>query len=186
MSIYSTIGNIVDSMRLSSDIVSIVDNSDDTYTIKVKTIENILFSGFSLANGDYITISDTLNFDDAGNNSDGQFAVSNVNFSTRTFDISLTSGVSIPISLGTYKANAPYYDYEKWLGESNKLTVQALSKTFNTQRFPLVFLLLDVPITITQSGYSEPTDLTLYFIDKTRPDKRANWRIENKTSNRKI
>jgi len=166
--IYDTFSNIIDTIRTQSIITAILDNNDNTYTITVKTVLNKYVSALDLVNSDYITISGSGNIN-------GQYKIKNL--TSNSFDIDKVSGTTF--ALGTYTHNKPYFDFEKWDAESNKLTVQNISKEYNLQKFPLIFMLLDVSETQSLTNVYSQISPTFFIITQTQPDKRANWRLEN-------
>jgi len=146
--------NVVNSMRSTGGITAIVDNGNGTYTFTVDSISNFY-------NGTYITITDTVGF-----NSTYQKIQ---NITSSSFDIIKTTGVSIPASLGNYKVNAPYYDFDNWLGEANFLSQKDNSKFWKNQKFPLIFLDLDtrnINVLDSANVYME-CNFKLWFIDRT-------------------
>lgn len=121
--------SIVSNIRDTSNILSFSDNSDDTYTLTVSDLKG-------LSNNDYITISDTINFNE------NNYEITNINSNTKTFDIKLTSG--FPTETGTYTANAPYFKFGHSIEIKNQLNEQAKTNTYKYQRYPLIILFEDI------------------------------------------
>ena len=122
---------IIETLRDTSSIIAITDNSDNTYTIQVASLEN-------LENGDYVDIENTPNF----NNTSTGYVISSINSVNRTFVINRTSGLAIS-TFGTYTARKPYFYYEKFNPLANELSLKDKNLSFKTQKYPLIFLLLD-------------------------------------------
>ena len=164
--IIDIISEVVDSLRDAAVITGITDNLDNTYTITTSDTGE-------LANDDYINITDTLgyNFD--------TWKVSNLVTDT-SFDISnqvQETGIAIPLTFGVWKSNKPYFHFEKFQGEANFLTLLNKDPDYRFQKFPLIFLLLDITEERTKTNIN--TNLTLYFITKTDATKQASWRHTN-------
>ena len=92
------LNDIVDGMRSTGSILSIVESSPGSYTIVTDKINDLLSVRQT------IVISDTVGFN-------GSFRVESINYGTKEITISSTTGITIPAELGSYKSNAPYYYY---------------------------------------------------------------------------
>jgi len=128
--------SIVDGMRDTDIVSTIVDNSNDTYTITTTDIQ-------SIAVNDYIKITGS------GDINNNNLLITAIDAGANTFTVQLDSGLSITI-LGNWKANAPYsfYGYDKEVNIQD--IVKQQSQLYRTQRFPLIWC----PV-ITTEDYSK-------------------------------
>jgi hypothetical protein len=168
------ISDVVDLLRLTGNITDIVDNTDDTYTVTVDNLESDYDEVFELNENDWITITGTPGFN-------YEWKVTNITASG--FDISregMEAGITIPGTYGEYKSNKPYFDYEKWPKEANKLTELNKLAYKRYQKFPLIFLLEDITQDESVSGYYCSANLNIFFVTYTQQNKDAKWRLENK------
>ena len=167
---------MVDLLRVYGTITDITDNEDDTYTVEVDSLNTgEVHSVFDIANGDWITIASTTGFND-------EWLISGLDDENLTFDISnpdYETGISIPGSFGTWKANKPYFAFEKWPKEANVL--EQLNKIANKQfqKFPLIFLLEDISTSEGNKGYYSQANFNLFFIKDTEKNQPASWRLTN-------
>lgn len=171
MNIYKFIESVVDSMRANGKITQVNAIGGGVFELNLSTVKGQC-SILDLKAGDYITITNTANYD-------GGYKILSVDEINKTIQIAIQS---VPASLGSFAAVKPYYDYNTWSEESSLLSAKTASTIFNSQLFPLVFLL--VSPTGVRGGnpiYETFNTVDLYFFDKTPPDKnkRSNWRIDN-------
>lgn len=121
---------LVASLRKTGIITNIVDNTDNTYTLTVTNVSDLSIN-------DYITIAGS----GAINTSNARvIAKSN---SLNTITVSLTSGKVIS-TFGTWTSNKPYFYYGKDVEAANYLSYLEKSNTFKLQKFPLIYLTLDI------------------------------------------
>lgn len=160
------ISEIVDSLRERYAISNIIDNLNGTYTV-------LTGQTYGLQNGDFVTISDTPGFNQS-------FEIS-VLIANTSFNITLATGIAIPITFGQWKANAPYFYFSEWKEADRKLMEKGESFVYRFQRFPMIFLLL--PITETDSKHLihdfEIDKLNIYFFTQTDEKKDSIWREIN-------
>ena len=97
LNIPGLIKSVIEGMRDSANVLSFTDNSNDTYTVAVSDLKD-------LSNGDYVSFSDTTNFDKTAG-----YKISSIDENAKTFTISEVSGFAT--ETGTYTANAPYFIY---------------------------------------------------------------------------
>ena len=100
MFIADILKEITKSLRSKGDILSIVDNADNTYTFSVSKITKLLIDEMKIK----IT-SDGFN----------EYAeiVFDIDYTLKTFKIKKQSGVTIPVILGTYESLAPFYYFSE-------------------------------------------------------------------------
>lgn len=170
MNIYDLIGNVVNDMRTSVKIMQVTDNADGTFDIRLSSLSSFYCSVLNIVANSYVNLSgtgkDTLNY-----------KVDSI--SGLTITISEVAGFDFTGYTDAVGAK-PYYSFEKWLGESNKLSIGALSQKFVNQKFPRVFLLLNTEHTVNGNPVYEGFDsLSIFIIEKTLPDKSAQWRLDN-------
>ncbi|MBD3198023.1 MAG: hypothetical protein GF317_23435 [Candidatus Lokiarchaeota archaeon] len=82
----------------------------------------------------------------------------------------------------TWKAKKPYFEYEKFLGEANRLLEKSNSPVYRLQKYPLIFLLLDIEQDRQQNQIQDSVinNVNIYFITQTNNSKKyAKWRLEN-------
>jgi hypothetical protein len=176
MHIIEIIGTLVDRMRETAAITNIVDNTDGTYTITADPK--------TLANGDYVTITGTVGFNNPTDQTDvnsAGYMISNV--TSTTFDITKTSGTAIPGTFGTWKANEPYFEYGRWIEVDQELAQKEGSTKYRSQLFDLVYL--QIPITETRdrtnvNSKQLEVSLKMYFFTETEDDENTKWRNDNK------
>ncbi len=169
MNIYDFIGTIVADLRLSGTITGAnVSVSDPTLLVlNTNYVESTICSVFDLEVGDYIDIVNTSNFS-------GEHKIVSVDSVAKTFTIKITEA-PVVIDLGTYTKQAPYYSYEKWLPEANRINYQQTGK-----RFPHIFFRLNVQYTQnTQNIYENYDSVSLFFLHGTDVAQLAKWRVEN-------
>jgi hypothetical protein len=173
MSIYSFLESVTNNIRVTAKTRSFVDNGDGTFDVDLTTITSLKCNSLVLAVGDYVTITgDSL--------PDLQYKITAINGTVIT--ITQSAGFSFA-GYTDATANAPYFDYENWIGESNRLSEKTESTLYANQRFPLVFLLLNQDSnTGENTAYETYNSLTLYFFTNTETANniRANWRVDNK------
>jgi hypothetical protein len=170
MNIYDYIESIVDDMQTAVKILSITDNTDGTFDIELSSLNSLFCSVLNIVADSYVNL--------AGTGKD-----------TLNYKVNSVSGTTIVISEATgfdftgytdASGAKPYYSFEKWRGEANKLNVQALSAKFVNQKFPRVFLLLNAQPRINGNTIYESFDsLSIYIMEKTLPNKNAQWRLDN-------
>lgn len=158
--IIDVIDSVVDSMRKTGSILSIVDNADNTYTITVSDIEN-------LSDNDYITISNTTNFD-------GEYQITSV--SGVTFSISKTSGEAT--ETGDWKANAPYYLYGHLRDIIQVNAAKDKNPSTKSQKYPLIILALDVDKIAVYKNIDYTATTSIIIANTTEPDWRSSKRKE--------
>lgn len=160
----SILNSIVSNIRNSESITNIVDNLNGTYTITANV-------GY-LRNLDFVTIADTTGFD-------GVYQISSITSST--FDITKATGTAIPLSFGTWTANAPYFQFSEWFEADRKLMEKGESSTYKFQKFPLVFLKLPVSESVISNVTNNYTinSFNLYIFVETDETKDTSWRNTN-------
>ena len=96
------------------------------------------------------------------------------------FDITISTSSSI-INPASYKANAPYYDFEKWTGAANELLLKDDSPLYRNQKYPLIFMLLDIEEEKDSDRQTFTIARNLNFIIATGTSKtdESTWRLEN-------
>jgi hypothetical protein len=165
--IIDIISDIVATLRDVLTITSIVDNANNTYTFTVSDLKD-------LSAGDYVKIINTTGF-----NEDNQL-IDSINSVNKTFTITKTSGTAIPTIKGTATLNKPYFDFGYWLEQANTLTLKGQSTTYRNQKYPLIFLQLEISETKNISEeLNSINNMTIYFIKDTREDKSSSWRLDN-------
>lgn len=163
--ILDILDEIVDSIRDTSTINNIVDNHNDTYTITTNDIKELTINT-------YVLFKNTANF------TKSFYLITTV--LGNTFTISETSGLTIT-TLGTWKALAPYFLFEKWVGAANEVSINHFVTNYTKQNYPLVLALLDITEDREQMGgsvYSE-FQINFFIINKTEIDSTAKYRLEN-------
>lgn len=163
-------GNAVSAMRKSYTIQNILDNVNNTYTVTVNEINNTsLFS--ELKENEVITISETIGFN-------GDYRITNIDYNNKTFDISLTSGITIGV-LGSITKNAPYFIPDYIVGLNEEITTKNLTAITQWQKFPLFYLSTDFEEKVLQGGIKEINKLVIYIINTTEYAKNVEWRHQS-------
>lgn len=158
------IKSVLDKFRLESNIMSIIDNLNNTYTIEVDNLR-LLESGF------VITIKNTPNFNN-------EFVVKSTNISASTFIIELQSGLTIT-TFGTIKPITPVFYFEKWIGAQNEIYSNATDYVSAKKAFPCCLLLLDIEEKNNNGIGFEVSTFTIYFFQSTDVSKNSIWRDAN-------
>jgi hypothetical protein len=175
MHIIEIIGELVDRIRDTAAISNIVDNGNGTYTITADPKD--------LSNDDYVSIFDTVGFNNPTDQTDVNSAGYKISNVTATgFNITKTSGTAIPATFGTYKANAPYYGHGYWIKEDRELAQKQGSNKYRDQMFPLIFLLEPVPETrqrLITSPRQLEAPIKIYFFIDTDENKNSDWSNDN-------
>lgn len=70
----------------------------------------------------------------------------------------------------------PYFDFGKWHEAVDSLTAKNLTSITQGQKFPLVFLLLDISETKSQNSGFSKADINLFIINKTEVEYKPNQR----------
>ncbi len=151
--IYNEFKSWIDQMRYTSTITGIVDNTDNTYTITTVDVQG-------LAAKEYIVISDS------GEINGNSQLVTEVNTSTNTFKISLTSGATIS-TLGTWKCKAPY----SFVGYDKEVSVDDVARqNSHVGAMPLFWCAMGLPEKYRQEyGVEVETDFFIAIIDYANP-----------------
>ena len=126
MHIIDLIGNIVENIKTTANIVGITDNGNGSY--------NIYCDVTGLSVNSFITISNTPNF-----NGDYKISFIGVDY----FAILETAGKTIT-TFGSLIVKSPYYHYAEFLELANYLTVIDNSVDLKYQKFPLILLRLNL------------------------------------------
>ncbi len=167
MNIYDFIGTIVAQLRLSGSITAASVGGDPSLlVVSTNYVESTICSVFDLAVGDYIDIDNNSNFS-------GEHKIIAIDPVAKTFTIKITEA-PIATDLGTYTKQAPYYSYEKWLPEANRINYQQVG-----QRFPHIFFRLNVQHSSKQSLYENYDSVSLFFLYGTDVAQLAEWRVDN-------
>lgn len=147
--IITDLQNVIENLRTKGTIFSITDNTDNTYTVNVSTVLN-------LVNGDFITISNTTNF-----NSD-KYQI--FNLTSNSFDISLKSGFTT--ETGNFVQNTPLFLYGTFQTISGQL-IEMSRGEYKKQKYPAIILNSDFQSEINRefqnNGYSKQT-ISLFFV----------------------
>ncbi len=162
--IIDLISSIVDNIRIENNIILSTDNLNGTYTIATDNVD-------LLSANDFIEINGVQNI-----------LVTSVNTLLKTFEFSHPPGT---VFSGKWKANKPYFHYEKYTGAANILIEKKKSILNKYQQYPFIFLLLDIPENRDPelANYSEIPNITLLFVTQTDPAKKADWRHNNTFKN---
>jgi hypothetical protein len=154
---------IVDTMRLRGTIVSSLDNNNNTYDIAINDATGLVV-------GDYITIVTTAPVTYAN--------IEITAITNNTLTIKLAKGLTLN---GTWTANAPYFEYEKIVEGANLLVSKDKSINYKFQKYPLIFLTLDIQETreAGKANYSEVSNLNIMLMTATDKLKDAKWRNTN-------
>jgi hypothetical protein len=81
-----------------------------------------------------------------------------------------------------WKAKKPYFDYEKILGESNTLLEKTNSAIYRLQKYPLIFLPLDIEQErdVDSAIQIQLKNVIFYILTSTENNNQyANWRLTN-------
>lgn len=81
-----------------------------------------------------------------------------------------------------WKAKKPYFDYEKVLGESNTLLEKTNSAIYRLQKYPLIFLPLDIEQErdVDSAIQIQLKNVIFYILTSTENNNQyANWRLTN-------
>jgi len=165
MNTIEIIESIVENIRDTASITNIVDNTDGTYTVTAVSVY--------LENNQYVTIAGTVGFN-------GQYKVSLV--TTLNFKITKTAGTAIPVTFGTYTANAPYFMKGRWSEITRELADKADSSTYMNQRFDLICLIIPFSENKDRKKANPELDLNLeiFFFTETDDSEDTDWRYTNK------
>jgi len=163
--------NIITNLRPSGSILSIVEVTG-TYTFTVDNLDTLLVDGM------FINISDTVGFEtvtDGGTidpKTTTSIQVSNVNYYLKTFDIQSTESIAIPISLGTYTAQAPYFAYtETGVEYATEIAFKEQRNILGESKsFPALYMPSKVNETDLSYTEFEVNNLELFFITYTDLD----------------
>jgi len=118
MHIINIVEETVENIRQTADITNIIDNNNGSYNIYADTSELII--------NDYVTISDTENFN-------GEHKV--ISIEPTYFNILLESGKNI-ITIGLLTLNRPYFHYAKFDELANWLVLANKDENKKYQKFP--------------------------------------------------
>jgi len=162
MHIIDLIENVVESVRDTGIIDSIVDNGNGTYNVLTTEI---------VETGQWLTISNTPNFNN-------QYKVQSVGIGY--FVISETAGKIIS-TFGTFAANKPYYEPAKFKELATYLTTKNYSKIQREQKFPLILLRLNLGDENANQLTNQCTisGLTIFIIGATQITSSSRFRHEN-------
>jgi hypothetical protein len=149
----------------SGTISKIVDNADNTYTITTNKISELLL------NNHVVTIIDTPEFN-------GDYIVSNIDYSALTFDISLDLGKTIT-TLGTWSSEVPYFYVDYVEGYAETMSQQNLVKIIEKKNFPNIYIKLPIGESGSERETSvEITPFTMYFVNSTIYEQNTKYRLE--------
>lgn len=146
--------NVVSNIRKSINILNIVDNNDNTYTL---TLENV----------NYLYLYDYIQLIGCGNLSGENILISNINSTDKKITINLTSGLIIS-TFGQIKKNSPYFAFGKNIEVANYLSLLEKSDTFKLQKFPLIYVVLDIQENRNTLVSNEINNLRVYFIAESQ------------------
>jgi hypothetical protein len=150
---------IVDSIRDRYDILS-YSHVNDTYVFATNNLGDMLV-------GDYIEI---LGID---------CLVTAVDSNLLQFTIVSESNLE---AAQWWKAKKPYFDYEKVLGESNTLLEKTNSAIYRLQKYPLIFLPLDIEQErdVDSAIQIQLKNVIFYILTSTENNNQyAKWRLTN-------
>ena len=163
------ISEVVDNIRPTSAITAIVDNANGYYTISVTKLDTLLIDN------QFVSITDTPNFNTTSTE------VFNVNYTNKTFDIKLATGLTIS-TFGNFTAKAPFFDFTETLLEySNNLSLEQ-QKSFrkDIEMFPAIYM----PSKVSETDLGNYTDfevanLNILFINFTEIDSNTESRYSD-------
>ena len=164
-SIIDIFEDVVDSLRKTNVITNISLESGNYYTIDFQNSNEY-------AVDDYLTLTTDLseNFTKCkvtAINSDNQITVLNLDKT----DLSLST---------SSKSNAPYYDFTNWKSEANELTEKDNAPKYKQQKYPLIYLLLNIKESRDNQAYHSSIDnVNLYLVVPTDKVKSDEWRHNN-------
>lgn len=164
------IEEIANSINETGSILSFTDLGTGYYTVLVSNIQ-------SLTNKDYITISDTTNFNGAN------YKISNINVGANTFRIQKTTGFAT--ETGTWTANKPYFICSHVLTCANILKEKDKTDTYKFQKYPLIFLVDEIENQVnrelTNNSYITTSIkiLFLYTIDYNKTSNEPETQYKN-------
>jgi len=160
------LSEVVDSLRINDTITAFVENFGNVYVIDTLKVSELTIN-------DYISI--TL----PNNTIIDNIVITAIDLVNSNFTIKLNT--SIVLTGAIWKLNKPYYDFEKYLAESNDLALKDKSINFKFQKYPLIFLLLDIQESREPdlANYTEYQDVKIIFAVQTDKTKDAKWRHVN-------
>jgi hypothetical protein len=155
------ITDVFNQMKARLNIVNIVDNANDTYSVTTDRI-GIVKNWF------VVKIENTPNFN-------GEFVVNGI--SGNTFLIKKQSGSGISTFGQIFPINPILY-FEKFAGAKNEIYQQTIDYVSSAKQFPCGLLLLDIPMKFERPETIIP-ELNIYFFEQTDPTKNSAWRFNN-------
>jgi len=145
----------VEAIRPKGDLLSITDNNNNTYTVTVSELSEILI------NNQYIEIENTVDFN-------GKYLVQNINYDNLTFEIKKQIGVTIPAILGSYKGFAPFGYFSDDIEYSNFLNTNFKKIKEKKRNFPAIFLQTEFSEISVNVDTFEVTSLNITFFNTTK------------------
>lgn len=166
MHIINILEQIVENIKEESNILNIVDNDDNTYTIQTNNLKSLQIK-------DFIKILGNPDFQD-------YYEISKIDNLQNNITIKSAKGKNIS-DFTKWKAAKPYFIYEKWMGVSNEILLNHITNKYTKQNYPLIFLLLDI-YEKRESNISNiltEAEIRIFFINNTLSDVNSKYRLEN-------
>jgi hypothetical protein len=160
-------GIVDDKLKTSGTIISISEISSGIYQIETDKLDTIILDN------QIITISDTTGFN-------GKFAVSSIDYDNLTFQISSTSGITIPGTFGTWQSEGVYFYAENIPAFSEVLSNENYLALIDQKKFPSVLLIIPYRDNhvLRETEFSIES-ATIFIFNATEPDKKYDWRHIN-------
>lgn len=152
------INDIVDDMRGTGSILNIVESPAGTYTITTDKINTLLRVN------QVIEITNTDGFN-------SNHIITSINTTNKQIQFTATSGITIPVLFGEWKAKAPFYYYENIPGYAEYLNNQNSRSFLDTAKFPSVFLVIPTRKNIrVRNRQDRITRAIIYLLNHTEPE----------------
>ena len=166
--IYDIFSNLIDALRNKATIMSITDNTDNTYTIQLNSLNNTKIDLLELKEGDFVGIENTPNFN-------AEYEI--ISITDKSITIAKESGAVIS-NLGIVNGLKPFFSIAKTKEEANKILHLGNNKDKSKMIFPRFVLILDLSENVNLSNGYSTANAKIWIVERTLPNEISEWRID--------